>query len=500
MTAGGFLLYSSYFYLSFLTMRTGTYHFLAFDLGATSGRSMLGTLQDGRLSLKELTRFPNHITRIGSRYHWNIFALYEELKAGLRTALSALSALGENVSISAIGIDTWGVDFAYIAADGTIAGLPRAYRDPYTDGAPDKFFRLISKDKVYETTGIQTMSINSLFQLYAAGMEGSAALAAARKILFMPDALAYLFTGKMVCEYTIASTSQLLNARTRKFDASLLDAAGVAPQLFPSVIMPSTIIGALSVDVQQECGASAIPVVAVGGHDTASAIAAVPAQNERFAYLSSGTWSLMGIEVREPIINSRSFEMNFTNEGGVDGRICFLKNITGMWLLEECRREWERSGVRYTYDDIAAMAQSVAQNRFVIDPDAAVFAHPASMSAAIACYCAERGQGSPQNHAEYVRCIFDSLAIKYRDTLMDLQDAAPFGIERLHIIGGGSQNGLLNQMTADAIRLPVYAGPAEATAIGNILTQAKGLGVVDSLDEMRTIVERSFVPQVFYPS
>ncbi|MCL1938270.1 MAG: rhamnulokinase [Candidatus Azobacteroides sp.] len=469
------------------------YHFFTFDLGATSGRSMIATLRDGTISIKELTRFPNKIIRIQNKYYWNLFALYEALKEGLTMAAS------QNVRLDAIGIDTWGVDFVYLGEDGSLLSQPRSYRDPYTNGKPEAYFRLVPKRTVYDRTGIQILNFNSLYQLYAAKCEDYSPLRAAKDILFMPDALSYLLTGRKVCEYTIASTSQLLNPRTKNVERELLEVMGIRSCIIQSPIMPGALIGNLSESVAKECGLTPIPVMAVAGHDTASAIVAVPAENENFAYLSSGTWSLMGIEVQEPIITDETYQLNFTNEGGVEGTTRFLKNITGMWLLEQCRKEWEAAGQKYTYAEIVELAASTKGFRSVIDPDHPSFAHPESMTSAIVDYCIRSGQAIPVHPAEFIHCIFNSLALKYRDVLNDLQKVAPFRIEKLHVIGGGSQNRLLNQMTADAIGLPVVAGPSEATALGNAMMQAKGLGIVQSLQEIRKIVRNFVSPEAFYP-
>lgn len=471
------------------------HHFLAFDIGATSGRSILAKLEDNKLTLKELTRFPNKIINVQGKFYWDIYVLFEALKEGLRAAVA------ENVKIEALGIDTWGVDFAYLAEDGSILNLPRSYRDPYTNGAPDKYFEIISKKEVYDLTGIQIMNFNSLYQLFAAKQENSFALKSAKDILFMPDALSYLFSGKKVCEYTIASTSQLLNPKTRRFETSLFKAIGLDPSLMGELVMPGEVIGELSAEVSKECRVDQkIAVVAVAGHDTASAVASVPAENKNFAYLSSGTWSLMGIELEEPIINEESYNLNFTNEGGVDGTTRFLKNITGMWLLEQCRKEWSFEGKDYSYPEIVALSESVSGFQSLVDPDHPSFANPDSMLDAIISYCNNTGQKSPSTHAEFIRCIFDSLALKYKQVLECLNKIAPFNIEKLHIIGGGSQNRLLNQMTADSIGIPVVAGPAEATAIGNVMLQAKGIGLVESLQEMRDIIRQSVDIEVFYPN
>ena len=474
-------------------MQKNTYRFLAFDLGATSGRSILGIFQNGKIELKELTRFPNKIIRIQDKYYWDLFALYEALKEGLATAGS------QNIRLDAIGIDTWGVDFVYLGEDGSLLSQPRSYRDPYTNGIPEEYFKLIPSKTVYNLTGIQIMNFNSLYQLYAAKCENYSPLKAAGNILFMPDALSYLLTGKKVCEYTIASTSQFLNPRTKTIEKELFDVMGISSSIIKPIVMPGTIIGNLTESIAKECGLPPIPVIAVAGHDTASAVAAVPAENENFAYLSSGTWSLMGIEVQEPIITDETYLLNFTNEGGVEGTTRFLKNITGMWLLEQCRKEWEASGQKYTYSEIVELSGSVTGFQSVIDPDHPSFANPESMTRAITEYCIQSNQKNPVNHAEFIRCIFDSLAMKYKEVLYNLQKVAPFRIEKLHVIGGGSQNSLLNQMTADACGIPVIAGPAEATALGNVMMQAKGLGVVQSLKEIREIIRNSFEQEVLNP-
>ncbi|MBQ9436623.1 MAG: rhamnulokinase [Bacteroidales bacterium] len=467
--------------------------FLAFDLGATSGRSILATIRNGKLEMRELTRFPNAIMEVHGKYYWDIFSLYQALKEGL------VACAKEGVHPDSIGIDTWGVDFVAVAEDGTLLSLPRAYRDPYTDGAPEAFFKIVPKEKVYELTGIQIMNFNSLYQLFAGVREQFAPMLKASKFLFVPDALSYLLTGQMVCEYTIASTSQILNPRSRQFEGSLLQAAGVRPDTFLPPVEPGTKVGELTDALAQETGIGKVPVVTVAGHDTASAVVAVPAENEKFAYLSSGTWSLMGIEVEEPIITPQSYDMNFTNEGGIEGTTRFLKNITGMWLLEQCRKEWSKSGRDYSYPEIVKMAGEAEAFRSLINPDDATFANPASMTQAIADYCRRTGQPTPETDAQYIRCIFESLALRYHQVLDMLKSVAPFAIEKLHVIGGGSQNKLLNQWTANAIGMPVVAGPSEATAIGNCMMQAKAAGVVASRQEMRRIIAQSVSLETFEP-
>ena len=468
-------------------------HILAIDLGATSGRVILATLDGRQLQTEELNRFPNRLTRTFGRYYWNLHALFDDICEGLRRAAA------KGVAIDSIGIDTWGVDMVYVGSDGQLLSQPRAYRDPYTEGAPEEFFKLMPRREVYDRTGIQIMNFNSLYQLFAARREGNAALKAANRILFVPDALSYLLTGNQVCEYTILSTSQFLNPRSKQIDGKLLEVAGVRKELFPEVVMPGHVVGLLSDEICASTGLGKVPVVAVAGHDTGSAVAAVPAEDEHFAYLSSGTWSLMGIETREPIITEESFAMNFTNEGGVEGTTRFLKNITGMWLLEQCRAVWKAAGKDYSYPQIVEMTAQAEPFAALIDPDDPRFAAPTDMVAAIRAYCRDTHQPEPADDAAVMRCIFDSLALKYREVFDKLRRLAPFPLRTLHVIGGGAQNELLNRMTASAVGVPVVAGPSEATAIGNIMVQAKALGLASTLQEMRRMTAASITTRRFEP-
>ena len=471
-----------------------THHYIAVDLGATSGRTILGAIDERGLSIKELNRFPNKIITWNGHCYWNLFSLYDSIKEGLKAAAR------ENVTIDSIGIDTWGVDFVLVGDDGSVVGMPYSYRDPHTMEASQRFFeREMSRDEVYRRTGIQYLNFNTLYQLYALQEKSSSLLQAASKILFMPDALSYMLTGNMVTEYTIASTSQLLDVHKRAFDRELLGVLHLSADRFAPVVMPGAVIGTLKADIAREVGLPELPVVAVAGHDTASAVAAVPATDSHFAYLSSGTWSLMGIEIGEPDASDSARENNITNEGGVDGTIRFLKNITGMWILEQCIQTWKSQGKSYSYPELVAMAEGAPAFVRFIDPDDAAFVNPPDMVAAIDAYCRATGQPEPQSDAEYVRLIFESLAMKYRMTLDLFQSYAHFPIERLHIIGGGSRNRFLSQMTADAIGRPVVAGPAEATAIGNVMLQARAGGVVASLGEMRQMIAEAVQVEVFEP-
>ena len=467
-------------------------HFLAFDIGASSGRAVLGTLTGAKFEMREISRFANPIVELHGRYYWDLLQLYTALVESLATCAR------QGIRPCSIGIDTWGVDFGFVAPDGSLLGQPRAYRDPYTDGAPEEFFGRMPREELYKRTGIQVLPFNSLFQLYRLGQESTIWRETGSKMLFVPDLLAYLLTGEMACEYTIASTSQLLDAERRSFDPSLLEAVGLSAEQIPSLVMPGTRVGYLTDLIARKTGIGKVPVIAVAGHDTASAVVAVPASSPRFAYLSSGTWSLMGIEVDHPIIHADSLRHNFTNEGGIEGTIRFLKNITGMWILERCLETWRAEGNAYTYDEVVRMAE---QSRFasLIDPDDPRFAHPTDMPREIVAFCEETGQALPVETADFVRCIFYSLANRYKEVVKLLSSMSPFPIERLHVIGGGSRNDLLNRLTAEATGLPVVAGPSEATAIGNCLLQAKAAGLLSDRWEMRRIVAESFPLKVFEP-
>ena len=459
-------------------------YYFAVDLGATSGRTIIGCLDGGRLALEELTRFDNNLIETGGHVYWDIFALYNEIIKGLKLAAA------KGIGIKSIGIDTWGCDFVCVGKDKSILRNPLAYRDPHTIGKMEKFFAgKMTKEKVYEKTGIQFMNFNSLFQLYTMRNNGDTALENAEKILFIPDALSYMLTGKAVCEYTVASTSQILNPSTKDLDTELIESLGLTRDQFGEMVHPATLIGTLTDDVQKQTGLGAIPVIAVAGHDTASAVAAVPAKDEHFAYLSSGTWSLMGIETKKAIINDRSLELNFTNEGGIDGTTRFLKNICGMWIYERCRKEW--TDAPKSHAELQAEAMKQPAMRSIIKPDDEAFANPPSMVEAIKDYCRKTNQHVPEGYAETCRCIFDSLALRYKEVFNWLKEFSDTDINVLHIIGGGSLNGYLNQMTADACGVKVIAGPQEGTAIGNIMLQAKASGEVKDIWEMRRIIGES---------
>jgi len=470
-------------------------YFLGFDLGASSGRAMLGILEDEKLELVEIHRFVNQMQRINGHYFWNIFSLFNELKTGLKKCVKE-----HGIQPESIGIDTWGVDFVHLSKEGLILSLPFAYRDSRTNTSMDDLFQVIPQEEVYAQTGIQFMQFNSLFQLFSMVKDQSSLLEITDSILFMPDALNYLFSGVKKSEFSIASTSQMIVPGTCTWNTGLLGKAGIPTHILNEIILPGTILGNIQPEVAAETGSKPVPVIAVAGHDTGSAIVSVPSALTNFAYISSGTWSLMGIESRQPIVSAQTQQLNFTNEGGVDGTTRFLKNIMGMWLIQEVQRVWEGEGTKYSWTEIVDLARKSEPFKFLINPDDPMFLNPRDMVQSIRDFCYQTAQGTPQNHGETIRCIYDSLALKYRYTLEQIGDVSDQLIEVIHIIGGGANNHFLNQLTADATGMPVIAGPTEATAIGNILIQAKALGYVGSLSEIRRIIANSFDLVHFVPS
>ena len=470
-------------------------YYFAVDLGATSGRTILGTLVDGRLEQEELTRFPNNLIETGGHFYWDIYALYLEMIKGLQVVGK------RGIEISSIGIDTWGVDFVFIGDDDAILRNPMAYRDPHTFGAMEEYLNnVVQQREVYDITGIQFMNFNSLFQFYAMRKAGNVAMQHCKKVLFIPDALSWMLTGEAVCEYTIASTSQMLDPRTGDLSEKLIESVGMKRSQFGRMVQPGTQIGVLTEEVQKMTGLGAVPVIAVAGHDTGSAVAAVPAKDAQFAYLSSGTWSLMGIETMDAVISNRSYELNFTNEGGIEGTTRFLKNICGMWLYERCRKEWPEEVRKLSHPELQGSAMQVEAFRSVINPDDKAFANPPSMIEAIQQYCRDTKQAVPETPAEICRCIFDSLALRYRQVFQWLKEFASFDLNVLHIIGGGSLNKYLNQFTADACNVEVLAGPQECTAIGNIMLQAKASGDVADIWAMRAIIANSVEMVPYHPT
>ena len=461
-------------------------NFLSVDLGATSGRTILSTFDGTKVEMRELTRFKHPQIPMCGHIFWDIPQLYNEIIVSLRKVAA------EGIEIQSIGIDTWGVDFAFFGRDGQLLGLPHCYRDQYTSGSMERYFaeRMSSKE-TYDRTGIQFMEFNSLFQLDCLRREGCTALEQADKILFMPDALIYMLTGKAICEYTIASTSQLLNPNTGDLDEKILGTLGLSRDKFGVLTQPGTVVGPVSEQVQKATGIGPVNVVAVAGHDTASAVVSVPADDPHFAYLSCGTWSLLGVESPKPIISDASFRHNFTNEGGVDGTTRFLKNICGLWIFERSREEFYKDPVKFpgAPQGIVELAALAEQSDFasIINPDDPAFANPESMTAAICEYCRRTGQAEPQSVADYIHCIYKSLAHRYKEIISLLSSMCGYEIKALNVIGGGSQNRQLMQYAADECGIPVVCGPTEGTALGNALLQIRAAGLVDTLWDMRKI-------------
>ncbi len=468
---------------------------LAFDIGATSGRALLGSIDDQRVILREVYRFPNAMETVDGSLCWNSDRLFAEIKTGISAAVASCGG----TPINSIGVDTWGVDIGLLGADGALLAQPLAYRDRSTDGMMDEVFTLFPRSDIYSRTGIQFLQFNTLFQLYALKKYHPALLDQAHALVFMPDLINHMLSGQIANEYTIASTSQFLNASNRDWDWTLIDALDFPSQLFGEIVHPGASIGQIRGAIAAETGANAsIRILTVASHDTASAVAAVPSLSQNFAYISSGTWSLMGIEAHQPIITADTLRWNFTNEGGVENTFRVLKNIAGMWLLEECRRTWSDS-VPASYDELLAAAMTEAPFARLIDPDAPEFMHPDSMPKAIHDMLLRTGQPAAHTYGAIVRCIFESLALKYRAVLEELLCITPHPIDIIHVIGGGSRNALLCQWTANACGLPVVAGPAEATAIGNIMMQAKAAGAFDTLGTIRRTILNSISPVTYTP-
>ncbi|HEV8604119.1 MAG TPA: rhamnulokinase family protein [Tepidisphaeraceae bacterium] len=469
------------------------HHFLAFDLGAESGRAIVGTLRQSRLTLEEKHRFSTHNGRIAGHLHWNLLSIWEELKMGLRK-----SAHG-GLALSGIGIDTWGVDFGLLTKSGELLGNPYMYRDSRTNGILDRTFVRVPKEDIFNATGIQFMQLNSLFQLLSMRETLSPILDIADTLLFIPDLFNYLFTGQRKAEFSIASTSQMYDMRRRAWATELLQRLHLPTHILPEVIPTGTLLGPILRDVADECGVGQIPLIAPGCHDTASAVAAVPAEGDNWCYISSGTWSLMGVEIPSPIVNDKSLKYNYTNEGGIGGSIRFLKNIMGLWLVQECRRQWLKEGHEHTYAQLARLANDAKPFIAIINPDHQPFLAPGEMPQKIEQFCKNTRQNIPTSPGEFIRTCLESLALTYRRTLEGLQDILGRQIDVIHIVGGGSQNELLNQMTADACGRTVIAGPAEATAAGNLLVQAMALGEIASLPQLRSIVRHSFEVKRYEP-
>jgi rhamnulokinase len=470
-----------------------TKNLLALDLGAESGRAILGQFSSDRLSLDVVHRFPNGGIRVLDRLHWDALRLFEEIKTGCRLAAQ------KHGHIDSVGIDTWGVDFALLGKGDELLGNPRHYRDPHTEHILEQTFQRVPRAEVFRQTGIQFMRFNSLFQLMAMQRDGSPILDHAESFLMMPDLLHFWLTGEKANEFSNATTTQCYDPTARTWARPLLERLGLSVRLFQRLAEPGMSLGPVRESVAKETGLQGTPVILPATHDTGSAVAAVPAEGDAWCYLSSGTWSLMGAELPRPIISEQSLHHNFTNEGGVGGTIRFLKNIMGLWLVQECRRAFERGGHTYGYDQLTRLAEAAPPFVSIINPDDPAFILPEDMPRAIAEYCRRTQQPAPSEPETIVRCCLESLALRYRWVLEKLEEMLGKRLDVIHIVGGGSQNHLLNQLTADCCNRVVVAGPVEATAIGNLLVQAMGLGLVGSLADARSIVRRSFDVSRFEP-
>lgn len=472
---------------------SATRNLLAIDLGAESGRGIVGLYDGQRLVLDVVHRFPNGPVKTLDSSHWDVLRLHSEILTALR------QAGGKFGGIDAVGVDTWGVDFALLGRGGTLLGNPRHYRDPHTNGVMELAFQKVSRDQVYRRTGLQFMQFNTLYQLLALQRDRSPLLDVAENLMFMPDLFHYFLTGMKVNEFTDASTSQMLDPVTRCWAYDLIGAFGLPTKIFGSIVEPGTVLGPLRASIATETDLVPMPVIAPATHDTGSAVVAVPAKGGSWAFLSSGTWSLLGTELLKPLVTDGTLAANFTNEGGVAGTTRLLKNIMGLWLVQECRRCWDRDGHSYSYDELILLAEVAPSFVSLIDPDDSVFFSPMSMPQAIGDYCRRTGQPVPADAGAVVRCCLESLALKYRYVLEKLESLVGKRLDTLHVVGGGSQNQLLCRWTADACGRPVLAGPVEATALGNVLVQMMGLGLIGSLTEAREVVRRSVEVTAYEP-
>lgn len=469
--------------------------YLAVDLGAGSGRVLAGEFDGIRIDLHELNRFENVPLELPGGNYWNITSLYQHILEGL---IKAGELYGDTVV--SVGIDTWGVDYGLLDKEGRLLGLPFQYRDARTHGMMEKTYEIVPKKEIYEATGIQFMFFNTLFQLLSEKERDSPALTIAEDLLFMPDLLGYWLTGNKTQERSVVSTTQLYNPRTKDWDYPLIAKLGLPKKLFKKLSDPGDVLGHLTEDISKQTGLKNLQVVTVGGHDTASAVAAVPSPSKTPAYLSSGTWSLMGLELSRPVISDQSFRDAFTNEIGVGGTVRFLKNICGLWLIQECKREWKEQGTDIPYAKMASLAAGASPFRSLINPDADCFVDAGGMPEKIKTYCHETGQPVPETPGQIIRCIYESLALRYHQVwqlLMQYVDEAP---NTLHIVGGGCQDKMLNQFAANAIGVQVAACPVEATGLGNILAQMLADQTIQNIPEGRELVLNSSPVEIFEPA
>ena len=471
-----------------------TSNYLAFDLGAESGRAVVGRFDGNKLELSTAHRFPNGPVKVLGSLYWDVLRLFSELKQGL-----ALYRRQYGSSLDGLGLDTWGVDSALIGRNDALLGNPHHYRDPRTEGMLKAAFARVPREEIFQHTGIQFMEINSLYQLLSMRLSGDPTLEKAEALLMMPDLFNFWLTGIKACEFSDATTTQFYDPRKRDWARPLLEKLGLPTHILQQVVQPGTVLGPLLPEIGEEAGLEGAPVIAPACHDTGSAVAAVPAKGEGFAYISSGTWSLMGVEAPEPVISKDSLAFNFTNEGGVCGTFRLLKNIMGLWLVQECRRTWAQEGEELSYGELTDLAAKAPAFGPLIEPDSHDFLRPGDMPARIRAFCARTGQKTPETRGEIVRSALESLALKYRWVLEKLEIMQARPLQTIHILGGGSQNQLLCQLAADATQRLVIAGPIEATAAGNILMQAIARGHIASLAEGREVVHRSFELATYEP-
>jgi len=473
---------------------TQSVHFVAADLGASNGRLMVGSWDGCKFSLDELHRFPNSGVHIEGSLHWDVAEIWSEMQRGLMLYRERFQD-----PPAAIGVDAWGVDFALLDRSGELLGNPYHYRDSRTDGIPELVFQQIDARQLFRWTGVQTMQINTIFQLYSMARSADPKLKAAETLLMIPDLFHYFLCGERVVEYTEATTTQMYSS-TNGWARDVLDTLEIPTRILPDVVVPGTQLAPVRTEVLRDTGFNrGFPVVAVASHDTASAVAAIPDMDENSAFISSGTWSLMGVELREPITSDRAYSLGFTNEGGADGSILLIKNLTGLWLLQECQRQWSREGRHYTWSEISSMAATAPAFACVLDVDANDFRAPENMHRAIAEYCRRTTQSNPETIGVVARGCFESLALKYRSVLESLETVTARRLDTIRIVGGGCLNTLLCQMTADACNRTVVSGPAEASAFGNVMLQAIATGHLSNIGAGRAAIAASIQCVSYFP-
>ena len=467
--------------------------YLALDIGAGSGRAIVGTIDDGKVHLEEVHRFANQPVKLGDVLYWDFPALFENIKQGIGLAIK------KGYNLKGLAVDTWGVDFGLLDKNGNLLSNPVCYRDQRTFGLSSQSSAYISKEDLYSVTGIQQMDINTLFQLWSMKRADMSLLPIADKLLFTPDLINYFLTGKIANEYTIASTSQMLDARAKDWNRGIFEKLSLPFHIMSKAAFPCTLLGELTSDIAEETGAQNVNVIVVGSHDTASAIAAIPEDGDDWAFLSSGTWSLLGVLNEEPVLSQEAMVNDFTNEGGVNDKILFMRNITGLWLLQRLIAEWEKGGLDTSYEYMLSESAKVTPFRSIVNSDDPSFTHPVSMVKALQHYCSASGQPIPTSQGELVRCVLESLAVKYRLVIEKLEKCTGKSFSKLHIVGGGSQNEQLNQFIANSLNINVVTGLTEATAVGNIIQQALACKQIPNWNEANRIIKNSFIFKTYHP-